>query len=215
MPSNLMTPRIFADRVTQQLSDLENVEVYARYVWPFASSIFLSIFLFLFSWWILNNFPAYNIYIKKHTSPVKYSQVIWNKIFLTILQSNYLWLESYKPKHQPLIIILYFFYYFFIRDRSWAEENKMGAFLSVGKGSTEPSVFLEMKYSGAKTKDSSPLVFVGKGKSSWNPACFKISAFSYPLPFTKLGKWVTGLYFRHFLKAYMSQGFCCFWSALC
>ena len=49
MPSNLMTPRIFADRVTQQLSDLENVEVYARYVWPFASSIFLSIFLFLFS----------------------------------------------------------------------------------------------------------------------------------------------------------------------
>lgn len=42
----------------------------------------------------------------------------------------------------------------------------MGAFLSVGKGSTEPSVFLEMKYSGAKTKDSSPLVFVGKGKTS-------------------------------------------------
>lgn len=49
MPSNLMTPRIFAERLTQQLSDLENVEVYARYVWPFASSIFLSIFLFLFS----------------------------------------------------------------------------------------------------------------------------------------------------------------------
>jgi len=74
----------------------------------------------------------------------------------------------------------------------------MGAFLSVGKGSSEHSVFLEMKYSGAKTKDSSPLVFVGKGKSSWNPACFKINAFSYPLAFTKLGKLVTGLYFRHF-----------------
>ena len=79
----------------------------------------------------------------------------------------------------------------------------MGAFLSVGKGSSEPSVFLEMKYSGAKTKDSSPLVFVGKGKSSWNPACFKVNAFSYPVPFTKLGKWVTGLYFMHFLKAYI------------
>ena len=195
MPSNLMTPRIFADRVAQQLSDLENVEVYARYVWSFASSIFLSIFLFLFSWWILNNFPAYNIYIKKHTSPVKYSQVIWNKIFLTILQSNYLWLKSYKPKHQPLINYFVLFFLFFVRDQSWAEENKMGAFLSVGKGSTEPSVFLEMKYSGAKTKDSSPLVFVGKGKSSWNPACCKINAFSYPLPFTKLGKWVTGLYY--------------------
>lgn len=42
----------------------------------------------------------------------------------------------------------------------------MGAFLSVGKGSTEPSVFLEMNYFGAEKKDSSPLVFVGKGKVS-------------------------------------------------
>ena len=40
----------------------------------------------------------------------------------------------------------------------------MGAFLSVGKGSREPSVFLEMKYSGAKESDSPPLIFVGKGK---------------------------------------------------
>ena len=142
--------------------------------------------------------------------------MLQNKIFLTVLQSNYLWLENYKPKHQPPSNYpVLFFLFFFIRDQSWAEENKMGAFLSVGKGSSEPSVFLEMKYSGAKTKDSSPLVFVGKGKSSWNPACFKIKAFSYPLPFTKLGKLVTGLYFRHFLKAYMSQGVCCFWSALC
>lgn len=40
----------------------------------------------------------------------------------------------------------------------------MGAFLSVGKGSSEPSIFLEMKYSGAEESDSSPLIFVGKGK---------------------------------------------------
>ena len=40
----------------------------------------------------------------------------------------------------------------------------MGAFLSVGKGSREPSVFLEMKYSGAQESDSPPLIFVGKGK---------------------------------------------------
>lgn len=39
----------------------------------------------------------------------------------------------------------------------------MGAFLSVGKGSSEPSVFLEMKYSGAKESDSPPLILVGKG----------------------------------------------------
>ena len=42
----------------------------------------------------------------------------------------------------------------------------MGTFLSVGKGSSEPSIFLEMKYSGAKESDSSPLIFVGKGKFS-------------------------------------------------
>ena len=40
----------------------------------------------------------------------------------------------------------------------------MGAFLSVGKGSREPSVFLEMNYSGAKESNSPPLIFVGKGK---------------------------------------------------
>ncbi|RMX41300.1 hypothetical protein pdam_00017742 [Pocillopora damicornis] len=49
------------------------------------------------------------------------------------------------------------------RDQNWAEEHKMGAFLSVGKGSSEPSVFLEMKYSGAKESDSPPLILVGKG----------------------------------------------------
>lgn len=77
-PSNLMTPTIFADTMTKRLSDLQNVEVYAR-------------------------------------------------------------------------------------DQSWAEEQKMGAFLSVGKGSVEPSVFLEVKYFGAENMESSPLIFVGKG----------------------------------------------------
>lgn len=77
-PSNLLTPTIFADTLTERLSDLETVEVHAR-------------------------------------------------------------------------------------DQHWAEEHKMGAFLSVGKGSSEASVFLEMKYSGAKEPDSSPLILVGKG----------------------------------------------------
>ena len=47
----------------------------------------------------------------------------------------------------------------------------MGAFLSVGKGSTEPSVFLEMKYFGAEKQSSPPLVFVGKGKCSQQHTC--------------------------------------------
>ena len=44
----------------------------------------------------------------------------------------------------------------------------MGAFLSVGKGSVEPSVFLEVKYFGAENMESSPLIFVGKGKEKEN-----------------------------------------------
>lgn len=30
-PSNLMTPTVFADTLSKRLSDLQNVEVYARY----------------------------------------------------------------------------------------------------------------------------------------------------------------------------------------
>ena len=57
------------------------------------------------------------------------------------------------------------------RDQSWAEQNKMGAFLCVGKGSREPSVFLEMKYFGAKESDSPPLIFVGKGNYKCQVLC--------------------------------------------
>ena len=41
---------------------------------------------------------------------------------------------------------------------------KMGAFLSVAKGSCELPYLLEMKYFGASSKDQAPLVFVGKGQ---------------------------------------------------
>lgn len=57
------------------------------------------------------------------------------------------------------------------RDQNWAEQNKMGAFLCVGKGSREPSVFLEMKYFGAEESDSPPLIFVGKGKYKCQVLC--------------------------------------------
>lgn len=39
----------------------------------------------------------------------------------------------------------------------------MGVFLSVGKGLSELSVFLEMKYFGVKEFDLFFLIFVGKG----------------------------------------------------
>lgn len=46
-------------------------------------------------------------------------------------------------------------------DKQWAEEKKMGSFLSVAKGSAEPPKFLEIQYNN-KT-GSKPFVIVGKG----------------------------------------------------
>ena len=48
-------------------------------------------------------------------------------------------------------------------DLAWAEEKKMGSFISVSRGSDEPLRFLELHYHGAKNKDEAPLAFVGKG----------------------------------------------------
>ncbi|XP_032881904.1 cytosol aminopeptidase isoform X2 [Amblyraja radiata] len=50
-----------------------------------------------------------------------------------------------------------------IRPKSWIEEQQMGAFLSVAKGSDEEPVFLEIHYNGSAHSSESPLVFVGKG----------------------------------------------------
>ncbi|XP_017948259.1 cytosol aminopeptidase isoform X1 [Xenopus tropicalis] len=51
----------------------------------------------------------------------------------------------------------------FTRSKQWIEEQQMGAFLSVAKGSEEPPVFLEIHYSGSSDASQPPLVFVGKG----------------------------------------------------
>ncbi|XP_076364567.1 cytosol aminopeptidase-like isoform X2 [Tachypleus tridentatus] len=48
------------------------------------------------------------------------------------------------------------------RDKAWAESKKMGAFLSVAKGSEEPPIFLELSYHGIN-KGARPFVIVGKG----------------------------------------------------
>ncbi|ELW46982.1 Cytosol aminopeptidase, partial [Tupaia chinensis] len=50
-----------------------------------------------------------------------------------------------------------------IRPKSWIEEQGMGSFLSVAKGSDEPPVFLEIHYKGSPKAEEPPLVFVGKG----------------------------------------------------
>uniref|UniRef100_A0A8C9VCI6 Cytosol aminopeptidase n=1 Tax=Scleropages formosus TaxID=113540 RepID=A0A8C9VCI6_SCLFO len=49
------------------------------------------------------------------------------------------------------------------RPKSWIEEQQMGAFLSVSKGSEEPPVFLEIHYNGNAESSQPPLVLVGKG----------------------------------------------------
>lgn len=48
------------------------------------------------------------------------------------------------------------------RDKKWIEEQKMGSYLSVTRGSEEPPVFLELHYEGTKDEQQ-PLVLVGKG----------------------------------------------------
>lgn len=48
-----------------------------------------------------------------------------------------------------------------IMNRSAMEDLKMGAFLAVAKGSTEPPQFIQIKYQGAGT--TPPIVLVGKG----------------------------------------------------
>ncbi|KAJ9585780.1 hypothetical protein L9F63_002417 [Diploptera punctata] len=49
-----------------------------------------------------------------------------------------------------------------VKVRGWAETQKMGAFLSVAKGSCEPPIFLEISYYGA-AYDERPVVLIGKG----------------------------------------------------
>lgn len=47
-----------------------------------------------------------------------------------------------------------------IHDKTWAESMKMGAFLSVNRGSIEPPVFLELCYRGG---GNDTVVLIGKG----------------------------------------------------
>ena len=49
-----------------------------------------------------------------------------------------------------------------VHDRKWAEEKKMGSFLSVAKGSDEPPRFVELHLKNAGD-ERKPIVFVGKG----------------------------------------------------
>ncbi|XP_056136738.1 cytosol aminopeptidase [Lampris incognitus] len=49
------------------------------------------------------------------------------------------------------------------RPQAWIEEQQMGAFLSVSKGSEEPPVFLELHYNGCPDNTQAPLLLVGKG----------------------------------------------------
>lgn len=47
-----------------------------------------------------------------------------------------------------------------VRDRAWIEEQKMGSFLSVSKGSEVPPYLLELHY---KNSEDAPVCLVGKG----------------------------------------------------
>ncbi|KAK7929124.1 hypothetical protein WMY93_005519 [Mugilogobius chulae] len=49
------------------------------------------------------------------------------------------------------------------RSKAWIEEQQMGAFLSVSRGSEEPPLFLELHYNGSPDSTQPPLLLVGKG----------------------------------------------------
>ncbi|KNC95862.1 uncharacterized protein SPPG_09569 [Spizellomyces punctatus DAOM BR117] len=49
-----------------------------------------------------------------------------------------------------------------VHDKAWAEEQQMGAFLGVARGSEEPLRFLEIIYRGGNEQDA-PVALVGKG----------------------------------------------------
>lgn len=47
-------------------------------------------------------------------------------------------------------------------DRQWAEQERMGSFLSVSNGSAQPPIFLELTYRGDDSQ-TNPIALVGKG----------------------------------------------------
>ncbi|CAL1600912.1 unnamed protein product [Knipowitschia caucasica] len=49
------------------------------------------------------------------------------------------------------------------RSKTWIEEQQMGAFLSVSRGSDEAPLFLELHYNGSPDSAEPPLLLVGKG----------------------------------------------------
>ena len=67
-------------------------------------------------------------------------------------------------------------YYCFRRPRSWIESQKMGAFMSVAKGSSEEPWLLELHYNcpdagrekerGESGEEGKPTVLVGKGTNN-------------------------------------------------
>ncbi|XP_063075661.1 cytosol aminopeptidase [Engraulis encrasicolus] len=65
-------------------------------------------------------------------------------------------IEQKLASHSDRVVI-------YKRPQVWIEEQQMGAFLSVSKGSEEPPVFLEVHYNGNPDNSKAPLVLVGKG----------------------------------------------------
>jgi Cytosol aminopeptidase family, catalytic domain len=51
-----------------------------------------------------------------------------------------------------------------VHDQKWAEDKKMGSFLSVTRGSDQPPKFVEIRYTGGKEGDK-PIALVGKGEA--------------------------------------------------
>lgn len=80
---------------------------------------------------------------------------------LAELPSNYA-TPTYVAEHAKEILSKFENVEVFIHEEKWAEERKMGSFLSVTNGSDRPAKFLEMRYNGGEA-GAQPFVLVGKG----------------------------------------------------
>ena len=75
-----------------------------------------------------------------------------------VLQPEVMWILDYIFFSVSITFILFPC----SRDKAWAESQKMGAFLSVSRGSREELKFVEVEYRGGDA-NSPPIAIVGKG----------------------------------------------------
>ena len=169
MPANLLTPKLFTEKATEKFSRVSSVEVIVRW-----GNLMLGIVKLIegVSWNFVmlrsKNEEMHTFGLEKSILEQFYFKFKWCKDIESI----------FSIFHLTKLSWLNIKWNFHFREKPWIEEMKMGAFLSVAKGSCELPYLLEMKYFGAVNKHELPLLLVGKGLDDLNN-CFHQINLSY------------------------------------